>query len=30
MKGWIEGIQESIDFMESNITEEFDIETIAA
>ncbi|MBE5844955.1 MAG: helix-turn-helix domain-containing protein [Butyrivibrio sp.] len=30
MKGWIEGFQESIDFMEKNLTEELDIEEIAA
>ncbi len=29
MQGWIEGIQESIDFMEQNLTEELDIEQIA-
>ncbi|MBQ8982669.1 MAG: AraC family transcriptional regulator [Lachnospiraceae bacterium] len=29
MKGWMEGIQESIDFMENNLTEELDIEEIA-
>ena len=30
MKGWIEGFQESIDFMEKNLTEDLDIEEIAA
>ncbi len=30
MQGWIEGFQESIDFMEQNLTEELDIEDIAA
>ena len=29
MRGWIEGIQESIDFMEQNLTEELEIEAIA-
>ena len=29
MKGWIEGIQESIDFIEANLTENLDIEVIA-
>ena len=29
MKGWIEGFQESIDFMEANLTENLDIEVIA-
>ena len=29
MKGWIEGIQESIDFIEANLTEDLDIEVIA-
>ncbi|MBR3017208.1 MAG: helix-turn-helix domain-containing protein [Clostridia bacterium] len=29
MLGWIEGFQESIDFMERNLTEELDIEEIA-
>ena len=29
MRGWIEGFQESIDFMEKSLTEELDIETIA-
>lgn len=29
MQGWIEGFQESIDFMEQNLTEELDIEVIA-
>ena len=29
MQGWIEGIQESIDFMERNMTEALDIEEIA-
>ena len=29
MKGWIEGFQESIDFMEANLTENIDIEVIA-
>ena len=29
MKGWIEGIQESIDHIEKNLTEELDIEDIA-
>ena len=29
MQGWIEGFQESIDFMERNLTEELDIEDIA-
>ena len=29
MKGWIEGIQESIDYIEQNLTEELDIEDIA-
>ena len=30
MQGWIEGFQESIDFIEKNLTEELDIEDIAA
>ena len=30
MQGWIEGVQESIDFIEKNLTEELDIEDIAA
>ena len=30
MQGWIEGFQESIDFIEQNLTEELDIEDIAA
>ena len=30
MKGWIEGFQESIDFIEQNLTEELDIADIAA
>lgn len=30
MQGWIEGFQESIDFMEQNLTEELTIEDIAA
>ena len=29
MQGWIEGFQESIDFIEQNLTEELDIEAIA-
>ena len=29
MRGWIEGFQESIDFMERNLTDELDIEEIA-
>ena len=29
MRGWIEGFQESIDFMEQNMTEDLDIEEIA-
>ena len=29
MRGWIEGFQESIDFMEKNMTEDLDIEEIA-
>ena len=29
MRGWIEGIQESMDFMEQNLTEELEIEAIA-
>ena len=29
MRSWIEGFQESIDFMEQNLTEELDIEDIA-
>lgn len=29
MQGWIEGFQDSIDFMERNLTEELDIEDIA-
>ena len=29
MQGWIDGFQESIDFMEQNLTEELDIEEIA-
>ena len=29
MQGWIEGFQESVDFMEKNLTEELDIEEIA-
>lgn len=29
MQGWIEGFQESIDFMEKNLTDELDIEEIA-
>ena len=29
MKGWIEGFQESIDFIEQNLTEELDITDIA-
>ena len=29
MKGWLEGIQESIDFIEDNLTENLDIEVIA-
>ena len=29
MQGWIEGFQNSIDYMEENLTEEFDIEQIA-
>lgn len=29
MQGWIEGFQESIDFMEQNLTKELDIEDIA-
>lgn len=29
MQGWIEGFQESIDYMERNLTEELDIEDIA-
>ena len=29
MQGWIEGFQESIDFMEENLTEALDIEVIA-
>lgn len=29
MQGWIEGFQESIDFIEKNLTEELDIEDIA-
>ncbi len=29
MQGWLEGIQESIDFMEKNLTEDLDIEQIA-
>ncbi len=29
MQGWIEGFQESIDFMEKNLTEELDIEEIS-
>ena len=30
MQGWIEGFQESIDFIERNLTDELDIEVIAA
>lgn len=30
MQGWIEGFQESIDFIEQNLTEELDIENIAS
>ena len=30
MKGWIEGFQESIDFIEENLTDDLDIEEIAA
>ena len=30
MQGWIEGFQESIDFIERNLTDELDIEAIAA
>ncbi len=30
MQGWIEGFQGSIDFMETNLTEDLDIEVIAA
>ena len=29
MQGWIEAFQESIDFMEQNLADELDIETIA-
>ncbi len=29
MQGWIEGFQESIDFIEQNLTDELDIEAIA-
>ena len=29
VQGWIEGFQESIDFMEKNLTDELDIEEIA-
>ena len=29
MRGWIEGFQESVDFIERNLTEELDIEEIA-
>ena len=29
MKGWIDGFQESIDFIENNLTEVLDIEEIA-
>ena len=29
MRGWIEGFQESIDFMEKNLTNDIDIEEIA-
>lgn len=29
MQGWIEGFQESIDFIEQNLTEDLDIEAIA-
>jgi len=30
MQGWIEGFQESIDFIEQNLTEELDTADIAA
>ena len=30
MQGWIEGLQKSIDFIEQNLTDELDIEEIAA
>ena len=30
MQGWIEGFQESIDFIEKNLTEELDTADIAA
>ena len=29
MEGWIEGFQDSIDYIEQNLTEELDIEKIA-
>ena len=29
MRGWIEGIQESIDFMEQNLTQALEVEAIA-
>lgn len=29
MRGWIEGMQESIDFIEGNLTEDLEIEEIA-